>query len=403
MEASIPKVSHQGGNGTGIPIFSSEVYQRIINPLGDDDLLTCSLVCRGWCVLARNQTRIRVHSENVREFVKIVNSLTNTFMASLRCIDIIVGDSRANRRLVPLLPRFAALRTLKFWSMGKEDLPALPGLVQLDLAGAIFPSYARFRAFMACLRPTLRNFTFCNVSWESGNPDEAHPFPRFDLESFDLDWGPRPPTEEILFAIRARRVALSFPKDMVDAPFFDLTSRYLRFLGAHLKRLELNCDEQLDQVASVDFSACTGLQTLQISDALRFNVDRRFSVTLSPALSPLLACIAPHCRLRHLILVVQTAATVEMRSWKPAERLVEILDAQNMATVRAVKFRVDGTPFWRGGSASAAHKNCAPLIHAAVPSSASRRIECAVGNGADSDEDEEDAAEEEYEMDDEED
>ncbi|KAJ7500632.1 hypothetical protein B0H11DRAFT_2189468 [Mycena galericulata] len=303
-------------------------------------------------------------------------------MPSIRSIEIMVQeDSRAHRRLVPLLPQFVALRSLKFWSLGQEDLPNIPRLVELDLAGVVFPSYSRFHAFMANLPTTLRNLKFCNVSWDSGNPDDddIKPFPRFELDSFDLDWGPRPATEEILFAIRSRRVALAFSEEMVNAAFLNLASRYLRFLGAHLKHLELNCDEQLDQVASVDFSACTGLEVLQISDAVRFTVDTRSNVQLSPDLAPLLSRIAPHCHLSKLILVVQTAVTLAYRNWKPASHFIAILDGKYLDSVRDVEFRVNGTPFWMEGSAKVALEHFEPLIRAAIPSGSTRRIACAEG------------------------
>ncbi|KAJ7633693.1 hypothetical protein B0H17DRAFT_1217512 [Mycena rosella] len=85
------------------------------------------------------------------------------------------------------------------------------------------------------------------MQWESGGPGADYPFPRFDLGSFDLDWGPRPPREEILFAIRARRLGLSFPEDTVNVAFLELASLYLCSVGASLKHLELNCDEQLNK------------------------------------------------------------------------------------------------------------------------------------------------------------
>ncbi|KAJ6537241.1 hypothetical protein DFH09DRAFT_1178315, partial [Mycena vulgaris] len=235
-------VSSHSGTQRYPPSLPPEITLRILRQLREDQpaVLTCALVCRGW----------------------LASSPLNTLASNVRRIHIAIAEgSRTPRRLLPLLPHFPALRSLKFWSMGTEDIPHLPGLRSLDLAGVVFPSYAHYRTFMTGLS-ALRHLKLCNVSWEIGHPGDEDDFPSFNLESFDLDWGPRPATEEILFAIRTQRLALASPEAMVDEAFSALVSRYLHFLGADLKHLELNCNEDIALLADVDFSACTDLAVL---------------------------------------------------------------------------------------------------------------------------------------------
>ncbi|KAJ7131876.1 hypothetical protein C8R43DRAFT_1239679 [Mycena crocata] len=384
---SMSAKSHRTLAGRGTPALPPEIIGKIIGQLKEDqtDILKSALVCRAWVTFSRNYTHLRVTSDNVKEFIRLVTS-PNTLLSNIRRLHIIVKEgSRSHRRLLPLLPRFASLRSLTLWSLEKEELPHLPLLTYLDLAGIVFPSYGCFHAFMAEL-PALKDLRMCNVSWETGNPDKNQAFPKFNLDSFDLDWGPRPPTEEILFAMRPRRLGLAFPEGLVDPPFLNLVQRYLRFLGTHLRHLILNCDEQLDLVTSLDFRACTALEVLHVSDAVSFNVESRvFQVSFPPDLPRLLARITPHCTLRRLVLGVQTADYINPRSFQSLDRLDAVLDddAANLGQLEELEFRVDGTPFWRGGSARASLERCAPLIEAAIPSTAARRVVCVEGQSMD--------------------
>ncbi|KAJ7142392.1 hypothetical protein C8R44DRAFT_974160, partial [Mycena epipterygia] len=175
----------------------------------------------------------------------LVTSPTTTLATTVRHI----GLWNPKPSVIPppvflVLATFVSLRSLNLWGTLTVNLPSLPTLTHLHLWSAEVPSYTAFITFVSGL-PALKSLTLWNVSWTTDPDDGQYTFPPLDLASLELDWGPRPPIESIMFALRTRKLILGIPSS-IPPSFLPTTSKYLRQLGSHLRHLELeDCENRI--------------------------------------------------------------------------------------------------------------------------------------------------------------
>ncbi|KAJ7725434.1 hypothetical protein DFH07DRAFT_970881 [Mycena maculata] len=189
-----------------------EIIARIIEQLSDSksDLLSCSLICRGWLPFARNNLEIYIHPHSSSTFIELLASPTNTLGTTLRHLDLLNLNGLLRGPLYQVLTMLSSLRYLALWATVGVELPALPWLTRLSLCGTEFASYSGFATFMSNL-PALQNLEFMHVTWAAGPDDDQYTFPTLDLLSLYLYWGPTQPIRTILFGLRTRNLVLDFP------------------------------------------------------------------------------------------------------------------------------------------------------------------------------------------------
>ncbi|KAJ7446111.1 hypothetical protein FB451DRAFT_791496 [Mycena latifolia] len=226
--------------------------------------------------------------------------------------------------------------------------------------------------------PALRHLHFRSISWATGPTDGNYAFPPMELESLVTSWSKKSAIENILLAIRARRLTWSFPRYPSSSDLS--TMAYVRHLGNHLKCLELDFGEDL--MPTLDLSANTSLGHLRVSDALRFNVIAardQFDVAVCPTLEPLLSQVMTYARVDTLLLKVRTESRSIPALWNPLAQLFDLLDTPPFAAIRRVEFVVDGGSYCLEGSARLAKERFEPILRAAIPSRSDRQIVCNEG------------------------
>ncbi|KAJ6537254.1 hypothetical protein DFH09DRAFT_1283638 [Mycena vulgaris] len=329
-----------------------EIIAIVIETLDKrNDLLTCSLVCRGWLHFARNNLEISINSESAPTFVQLIASPNNTLVSALRHLDIWCHDSLVLQPLFSAFANFVSLRWLSLWTIVPQDLTAPPGLIHLRMLNTEFPSYSGFANFMSDL-PALQSLELSSVSWAPGPDDGNYSLPRLELKSLELEWDETPRMESVIFAFRPRKFIVAFPLKPFPS-LWSTTSAFLRHLGPDLKHLELyDCEDHigqhltlrlrksrarltrwLDRITRLDFRSNTGLEQLKISDALRLNVvGDQFEVGVRPALEGLLSQIMPYSRVEGLILKVETDSLSNPSAWIPLAQFSDLLDTPPFAT-----------------------------------------------------------------------
>lgn len=133
----------------------------------------------------------------------------------------------------------------------------------------------------------------------------------------------------------------------------------------------------------LDFSCSTGLQHLTVSCAVRLNICAGTEVAVCPDLEPLLARITPHCPLHTLILRADADTIVSPPPWTPLPHLADLLASPQFAGLRELQVVVAGSPYCFEGSARLAREHLEPIVLAAIPSSANRRVVCVDGKDSD--------------------
>lgn len=232
-------------------ILPPEIIALVIEHLRDSkpDLLTCSLVSRGWLPFARGNLEISIVPASSPAFITLLASPANTFGTTLRRLHI---HSSGHGALLPLLATFTSLRSLSLFWTNTSELPALPSLTELRLFSPQFPSYSSFVTFMSEL-PALQRLRLYDVLWPTNPDDDQHTFPPFELLSLELIRGRRPLEDRIVFALRTRKLILGFAHQ-VPSPFLSMLSIYLHYLGPGLKSLELlDCGRDLGQYSNLCF------------------------------------------------------------------------------------------------------------------------------------------------------
>ncbi|KAJ7039142.1 hypothetical protein C8F04DRAFT_1087264 [Mycena alexandri] len=397
-----------------------ELCELIIQELRDSpqDLRSCSLVCRGWMVLARGQMTLHVHyhycyteARPIRAFIDLVQSPTSTLFATARRISLRSnperrwnGDQETHLPVLKMLPQFLQLRYLNLWcSFPADATPVrLPMLTHLRISGK-FTSYRSFARFMSGF-PALRDLALCDVSWESSAEDllsMTGSFPTLqDLARYDVDWEP---SDDFTFPhLELKTVTLSWMTlSWVDTVrsgglenvlrslwtpaltvyhynhrgfarnYLQSLSNYLHHLGGHLQYLCLPTGIVQNQVCMLDFRHNTGLRHLEIENAVDISRTSRSLIWASADIECILANISPYCRLETLKLTVRNIGH-SSSLWKPIpQSITELLNGQ-LATIPEIQFIVldsDGLL-----ADPVARKYFESVLFAALPNSASSKV-----------------------------
>ncbi|KAJ6594312.1 hypothetical protein B0H19DRAFT_1094979 [Mycena capillaripes] len=355
------------------PHLPPELTELIVEELHDSpqDLASCNLVCRGWLLCARSHVNIFLTTKRIPRFLDLLQSPKNTLVSTICRLEIWVSrDEPGSQVHLPIL---------------QIGHPPLPWLTELELSGR-FASYASFVSFMSDL-PVLQTLTLDEVQWDDF-PDPQLTFPTIELKTLTLDWGPHVPVEDVMFCLHARRLILTFWCLPSPITWLRSMSKYLRHLGDHLQYLQLNCVsyEHIQYVSGLDFSRSLGLRHLRIGEAARLNfLVSSSDVVICPDLERFLASVTLHCQLETLILSVETDYMVNPISWTSFARFAELMDAPQFATLREIRFIVNGSPYCLEGSARRAREHFESIISATLPDRPTRTVVCIDGEDSDDD------------------
>ncbi|KAJ7640030.1 hypothetical protein DFH06DRAFT_1138035 [Mycena polygramma] len=302
-----------------------------------------------------------ISARTIPGFIDLVRSPVTTLFHTVRWIDIWIAtaDAEVHVPILEMLPKFSRLRILAMRCNFPVQMPTLPSLTELELAG-VFTSYASFVRFMSDL-PALQTLALEKVIGV--------------------------PTHQSNMSFCARRLILDFWPDPTSE-WLRCISSYLRHLGDHLVYLQLNCTSNAqiisaDGVSMLDYSQCIDLRHLRIGEAVRLNVLATSDVSVSPELEHLLSSVTPHCKLETLILEEETENISNPTPWSPLSQFAELMDGPRFATVREITFIVNGSPFRFQGSARLACEHFTPLLAASLPSRLARRVVCVDGEDPD--------------------
>ncbi|KAJ6537246.1 hypothetical protein DFH09DRAFT_1324353 [Mycena vulgaris] len=379
------------------PRLPPEIIGIIIKHLGDSkaDLLTCSLVGRGWLPLARsNLPDVTIKPASALTFVELIKSPKTTLVTTLRCLHLHSHDpdnSLVLRPVITLLPNFVSLRLLFLQCDKPEDLTALPELTELGLCCIEFPSHSSFVRFMADL-PALQHLQLIDVSWATDPEAGQWISPFSEIKSKELSWDDESLIQMCSFF--PQKLRLVFPVFHPSFLWFSTISRYLRHLSTCLKHLELETSDEFGQYPTshgrdlkfdeiyvdytLDFSSNAALASLKIIDRVKFYAKTiEFSAMVSPALEGWLSRIMSYARVEDLILQVSTYHRCYTKiGWIPLSQFPEFLDSPPFATMRTIEFVVDGSPYCLKGFVRLFSDRFEPILRAAIPSRNDCQILC---------------------------
>ncbi|KAJ6467519.1 hypothetical protein C8R47DRAFT_1325992 [Mycena vitilis] len=335
------------------------------------DLLKCSLVCRDWLPLARNNLDIVVYPLNSSQFLELVASPMNTLVTPIRNLHIASFPTLV-RPVFLMLGQFVSLRSLALRDAAPEstDLPVLPLVEELHLYSTTFPSYASFVGLVTKF-PALLRLKVMRVTWTEPPVHGEYTFPPLDLHALEIDWNPDMPAgalQAFMAAVLTHSLKL-ISSDNPSTAFVSALSEYLRTLGTHLTSLDLEyAARNLGAFVPIDFSHSTGLKHLSFGAGVGLMVPQGEPpfVTVCPAITLILSSIATHASLHTLILNVFADSYGDW-TWKPLHHFAALLQTLPFASPRTVQFLVSCSPWSFAGSVLRARAVLAPLLRAAMP------------------------------------
>ncbi|KAJ7752895.1 hypothetical protein B0H16DRAFT_1690910 [Mycena metata] len=312
-------------NATDSPGLLPELLEIVLSELADNpqDILSCTLVCRGWISLARNYMTICLLPLNISDFLKLIKSPTTTVFRTLRRLKIWApGPSPDCRPMLELLPRCIRLRHLSVTTHFPLELPPLPTLAELKVSG-IFPTFAGFARFLSDLSG-LQTLTLDYVWWNDATDTSL---PSLDLKMANLRCGTNMLVWHVMLHSRTRDLTLDW--DGSSSRPAASTSPHLIARHSRLETLTLG------------FSTLVWVP-LNVSTLVGYPTPRQVFST-------------------------------------PIQRLAELLDAPHFATLQEIQFIVDGCLQYFDGSARRAREHFEPLPLAVISGRPSRRIFCVDG------------------------
>ncbi|KAJ7782812.1 hypothetical protein B0H16DRAFT_468683 [Mycena metata] len=364
------------------PEFPPELVELILRELRGSkrDLASCSLVCRGWMVLAKNQMTLRIGDpQTIPGFIDLVQSPTSSLSATTRRLRI--RGRHFQKETVPLrvlemLPQFSQLQHLTLWCRFPDLLPVrLPVLTRLFLSG-IFPSYSTFARFMTGF-PALQDLTLCEVAWNFSPDEDDTPtftFPSLELKSASFSWefsrlAVERRIENIILSLWTPRVIVAHRgPTTIPLHYLKTLSKYLQHLGGHLQYLVLPRRVAQNDFSMLDFSHSSNLRHLKIHQAVTTMNSLAWAL---PELEPMLANIGSCCSLEILILTVRVAWGMGS-SWLPLPQfLVELLDKPQFASIQEIRFAMHGSPVLRDPSVQ---QNFESTLIAALPKAVADKL-----------------------------
>ncbi|KAJ6468066.1 hypothetical protein C8R47DRAFT_806608 [Mycena vitilis] len=280
------------------PVFPPEITDLIIHELAADTpvLRICSSVSRSWLPASRcllHET-LSLHGENIGVFLKIIASAENTYLPTLRAMDLSLASCEKGTAasLLQLLPHFLRLKSIRIHSGLLDcDLPVVPRVTMLQFCDIRFGSFLAFRTLMTRGQfPALRKLKLEDVSFvETGVPAPVDVAPkvapanftRQRLEAFFVkigandailvDWLCSQDTGPV-----ASDLVLHFPKEKEEGSTSPakVFMYYLRHLNIALKRLHI-CFGSNYQIGRIDLGTNTSLKSVHI-DLLRSRTWTRF-------------------------------------------------------------------------------------------------------------------------------
>ncbi|KAJ7032528.1 hypothetical protein C8F04DRAFT_1358060 [Mycena alexandri] len=337
------------------------------------DLLRCSQVCRTWLPFTRNKLYICLRKSNIPSFIQLTASPQTTLIATIGHLEL-WSFSDIFSKILPMLSKFTSLRTLVLSCRIYSELPLLPFLHELNLNYTDFPSYANFTASMLNFA-ALRSLKLSNLTWRMGPEDGKFRFPSLDLQSLHLDWNwhETAAIAGVVRSVRTRKLIFDPPIDSEALPdFLSTISQYLRILGAHLHRLELDISHiSRDDIGSFNFSHCPNLTHLQLNGtcwlSIHDNPDECV-VGLHSSLIDLLMATKHHASLRTLVLPIINCS---FNVYVPFADLADLLETSPFIGLQTVEFTVHDAPV-NGSSRLARLKT---LVLSAIPSRDGRQVQ----------------------------
>ncbi|KAF7353894.1 hypothetical protein MVEN_01075300 [Mycena venus] len=253
------------------PVSPPKITDAIIDELRGSlpALRVCSLVCSDWLPASRNilNRSISLRAEQIPAFMELLESPTNTYCGRVR--DISLGSCLPGPipSLGEIFLQFTDMQSIHIHSSHwHHDIPLLPGVVQLNLSGIKFPSFAAFFQ-LASRFPSLKSLSlgelkFVDQSYSGAvhfSPLPGLPFERLSLkiscENMTLlHWlasenGAPPLMPHLTLIVKFVKPVSPFPRNLRVQPSSNTfflharhnallaTSRYLDHLSVRLKYL----------------------------------------------------------------------------------------------------------------------------------------------------------------------
>lgn len=247
------------------PLFPPEITDSIIHELSPNRpaLRICSLVCRTWLPASRYilHDTLSLRGWDVPGFLDIIVPSENTYLGTLRAIDIRLCENGPVTSLLRLLPQFVCLKSIRIqYSTFDYQFPVIPAVNTLEFFGAQFPSFTAFTNLLdQC--PNLKNLKLETISW--GSVDGSAPpgidmlpgksSTRLELDTFSvdisndspfLDWISSPESAPLTSNLTLLlHTGLSYTtKDPLEAEIIKKAQQYCRHLNLHLKHLHVRFD-----------------------------------------------------------------------------------------------------------------------------------------------------------------
>ncbi|KAJ6468090.1 hypothetical protein C8R47DRAFT_807523 [Mycena vitilis] len=341
------------------PVFPPEITDSIIHQLSPDlpTLRVCSLVSRAWIPASRYllHETIALRGEDMSSFLELIAAAENTYLATVRAVNLSLCENGPTESLLKLLPQFLSLKSIRIYSsIFHYDLPVISGVTALELSGTHIRSVLDFTTLLARL-PALKHLKLDAVSWGSSDgwaPVASSIGPvnptRLELDTFSvqiptdplfLDWlgsaKSGPITSDLMLCLPIKLQGRDQTKIHCKI------SEYLRHLNVSLKRLHLRFVSRF-KLEHLHFTTNTSLQSIHIDFHIMGEVTRRGSTSRRVAdiyLCETLPALLERFRSDHideLIIDIHKSSVTE----EPV-KLSSVLSTPPFSRVRRLRFNGD--------------------------------------------------------------
>ncbi|KAJ7502625.1 hypothetical protein B0H11DRAFT_2274750 [Mycena galericulata] len=337
------------------PVFPPEITDCIIHELSPDlpVLRLCSLVCRSWIPASRYilHETLSLRGEDIPDFLDIIAPSENTYLDTLRAIDIGFCENGPAASMLQLLPQFLSLKTIRIHSsIFYHRFPVIPRITTLEFFDTHFRSFAAFTDLTSQC-PDLKNLKFRNIAWQSldgwapTGPDiiSAKMSSRLELDTLSadisndphlLDWLSSPETGPLtsdltLILPKMRRYVL---QDPLTDETVGKVRQYCHNLNVRLTNLYVQFGSTR-QFERLDFSKNTALQSIRLTIVSNKGDE---ATDLFAKLPDILQQFRLCNHLEELILDVQDASLFEVAT--PLKRLGAVLVTPPFSRIRQLQF-----------------------------------------------------------------